>query len=161
MKDWPMPSESALAHLDRTHIEGLIPHRSPMLLLDLVTILNDLEATGSYFVTGDEFFLQGHFPGNPIVPGNIVNEMMAQLGAVLLCYQSSFTDSPFHKLRAGKAPILAGLDQVQYKSPAKPGERLTLQIEITKDAGLVATGKATAAVGDRLIASLLITVAFL
>lgn len=150
-----------LAQLNRTHIETLIPHRVPMLLLDQVTIQNDLEATGFYAIRGDEFFLQGHFPGNPVVPGNIVNEMMAQLGAVLLCYQSSMPESPYHKLRAGKVPFLAGLDQVQYKSSAKPGDRLDLQIEITKDAGLVATGKASATVGGRLIATLFITVAFL
>ena len=88
--------------LNMEEIKNLIPHREPMLLLNQVEILSETEARCSFCVAGDEFFLQGHYPGNPIVPGNFQNEMLAQLGAVLVCYNSRMPGHPYHNLRRGK-----------------------------------------------------------
>ena len=124
--------------LEKEDIKKLIPHREPMLLLDQVTILGQTEAFGVYTVRGDEFFLQGHYPGDPLVPGNLQSEMLAQLGAVLICYASSFSDHVYHNIRKGKKPVLAALNNARFKNPGRPGDRLVIRITLTKDTGLVA-----------------------
>lgn len=124
--------------LEKEAIKKLIPHREPMLLLDQVKILGQNEALGIYTVRGDEFFLQGHYPGDPLVPGNIQSEMLAQLGAVLICYSSSFPEHVYHKLREGKKPVLAALNNARFKNPGRPGDKLLIRITLTKDTGLVA-----------------------
>ena len=70
--------------MNREEIKGLLPHREPMLLVDELELGQDGTAHGKYRVRGDEFFLQGHFPGNPVVPGVILCEIMAQSCALLV-----------------------------------------------------------------------------
>ena len=115
-----------IASLNREQIQTLIPHRDPMLLLDQVQILSPTEAKGIYHVRGDEFFLQGHYPGNPMVPGNIQSEMLAQLGAVLVSYNTSLEGHQYYNLRKGRTPLLACLERVRFKHADKPGQTLEL-----------------------------------
>jgi 3-hydroxyacyl-[acyl-carrier-protein] dehydratase len=114
-----------------------------------MTVENPDEARGTYRVTGEEFFLNGHYPGNPIVPGNILTEMLAQLGAALVSYKNSLPDAPHAKLRIGKTPMLAGLNNFHFRSPVKPGDTVDLRISFSKDAGLVVSVEAEASVGGR------------
>ena len=95
--------------MNRDEIKEFLPHREPMLLLDEVTVEGE-KAIGKYTVKGDEFFLQGHFPGNPIVPGVIQCEMIAQTAVALL---------PDCK---GKTPLYTGLNNVKFKNPLLPGD---------------------------------------
>ena len=97
--------------MNRDEIKKLLPHREPMLLLDSVERVGD-EARGRYLVRGDEYFLQGHFPGNPVVPGVILCEILAQSACVLL------QDS----LEAGLTPMYTGIDKVRFRRPVRPGE---------------------------------------
>lgn len=120
--------------MNREEIKELLPHREPMLLLDEVEIDQEGKAIGKYTVRGDEFFLQGHFPGNPIVPGVIQCEMIAQTAVALL---------PDCK---GKTPLYTGLNNVKFKNPLLPGDTAVMTVELTARRGIFcfAKGKLTA-----------------
>ncbi len=107
--------------MNREEIKNILPHREPMLLVDEVYLNEDGTATGYYNVRGDEFFLQGHFPGNPIVPGVIQCEMMAQSACIL------FSDKMGDK---GIIPVYTGLDKVKFKNMIKPGDRVKIDTEV-------------------------------
>ena len=106
--------------MDRDEIKKIIPHRDTMLLLDEVELTGG-EAVGRYIVRGDEFFLQGHFPGNPVLPGVILCEMMGQTACVL-------TDSP----SGGKAPYFTGMNNVRFKNKVLPGDMVELKSVLLK-----------------------------
>ncbi|MBP3852202.1 MAG: 3-hydroxyacyl-ACP dehydratase FabZ [Erysipelotrichaceae bacterium] len=107
--------------MNREEIMKILPHRHDMLLLDMVEDV-DGTAVGYYTVRGDEFFLRGHFPNRPIVPGVILLEIMAQSCCVLLkdVFQS------------GKTPLYTGLNNVRFKEPVKPGDTVIARCHITK-----------------------------
>lgn len=107
--------------MNREEIMKIIPHRDPMLLLDDVEN-KDGSAIGHYKVRGDEFFLKGHFPENPIVPGVILCEILAQSACVLLQ----------DKMSEGKLPVYTGLNNVKFRSPVKPGDRVETHCSIKR-----------------------------
>lgn len=107
--------------MNRQEIMEILPHRDNMLLLDEVKN-QDGTAIGHYTVRGDEFFLQGHFPGNPIVPGVILCEILAQSACVLL--QDTMTE--------GKMPVYTGLNNVKFRSPVRPGDTIETQCYIKR-----------------------------
>ena len=114
--------------MNRDEIKEFLPHREPMLLLDEV-VVEDGRAIGKYAVRGDEFFLQGHFPGNPIVPGVIQCEMIAQTAVALL---------PDCK---GKTPLYTGLNNVKFKNPLLPGDAAVMTVELTARKGVFCFAK--------------------
>ena len=115
--------------MNREEIKELMPHREPMLLLDEVEINEAGESVGKYRVRGDEFFLQGHFPGNPIVPGVIQCEMIAQTAVALL---------PDCK---GKTPMYTGLNNVKFKNPLLPGDTAVMTVALTARKGIFCFAK--------------------
>jgi 3-hydroxyacyl-[acyl-carrier-protein] dehydratase len=139
---------------DIARILEVLPHRFPFLLVDRVVELEPgVRATGIKQVTINEWFFQGHFPGRPVMPGVLIVEAMAQVGAVALLAQPDF---------AGKIPFFAGIDGVRFRRVVQPGDTLTLTMELTKmrsrvgkgkgearvDGGLAAEGEFTFAIGD-------------
>jgi len=109
--------------MNREEIKNILPHREPMLLVDEVELDGD-ETVGSYTVKGDEFFLQGHFPGNPVVPGVILCEMMAQSSCLLVQTEGEkFT------------PYFTGLKSVKFKEKVKPGDKVTFKSKKTAQKG--------------------------
>ncbi len=106
--------------MDREQIKQIIPHREPMLLVDEAYV-EDGKSIGKYTVRGDEFFLQGHFPNNPVVPGVILCEMMAQSTCVLISENTS-----------GKTPYFVGLDKVKFKNKVLVGDTITFECELVK-----------------------------
>lgn len=115
--------------MNREEIKNLLPHREPMLLLDEVNINENGEAVGKYTVKGDEFFLQGHFPGNPIVPGVIQCEMIAQTAVALI---------PDSK---GATPMYTGLNNVKFKNPLLPGDTAVMTVSMTARRGIFCFAK--------------------
>lgn len=107
--------------MDKEAIQKILPHRDHMLLLDDVTQVEGT-AIGHYHVRGDEFFLKGHFPGDPIVPGVILCEILAQSACVLLREQ----------MAQGKLPVYTGLDKVKFRSPVRPGDTVQTQCQIKR-----------------------------
>ncbi len=128
--------------MQRDEIMNILPHRTPMLLLDEVTNDNGT-AIGHYTVRGDEFFLRGHFPDNPIVPGVILCEILAQSACVLLA------DS----MGKGQLPMYTGLDKVKFRSPVKPGDTVETRCHIKRAKHPFYFAEGTVTVGERLCVS--------
>ena len=107
--------------MNREEIMGILPHRDHMLLLDDAEEL-DGTAVGHYTVRGDEFFLKGHFPGNPIVPGVILCEILAQSACVLMR----------GAMGEGQLPVYTGLNNVKFRSPVRPGDTVEARCRIRR-----------------------------
>jgi 3-hydroxyacyl-[acyl-carrier-protein] dehydratase len=113
--------------LDIKEIVKRIPHRYPFLLVDRIT---EAEAgkriVGIKNVTFNEVFFQGHFPQNPVMPGVLICEAMAQVGAILAHYSKEECDTVF---------VLTGLDRVKFKRTVEPGDQLRLELTSMKRRG--------------------------
>ena len=130
--------------LGREQIEEILPHRDPFLFLDEVLVLEPgVRVIARKRVRDDEWFLTGHFPGRPIMPGVIIVEAMAQTGAVAVLADEA---------NRGKLALFAGLDGVRFKRMVLPGDELELTCELERMRGPVGRGKATATVGGELAA---------
>jgi 3-hydroxyacyl-[acyl-carrier-protein] dehydratase len=132
------------AVLDRAGIEQILPHRDPFLLLDEVVDLQPGErAVARKRVRDDEWYLSGHFPGRPIMPGVLIVEAMAQAGAVAVLADEA---------NRGKLALFAGIDDVRFKRIVEPGDELQLTCELERVRGPIGRGKATATVDGELAA---------
>jgi beta-hydroxyacyl-ACP dehydratase FabZ len=111
--------------LDIRTILGILPHRYPFLLVDrIVAIEGDKKVVGIKNVTFNEPFFQGHFPGNPVMPGVLIVEAMAQVGAVLLLRRVPD--------REKKLVYFAGIDKARFRRPVTPGDQLRFEVEVLK-----------------------------
>lgn len=128
--------------MNRDEIKKIIPHREPMLLVDEANITDEKSAVGKYYVRGDEWFLQGHFPDHPVVPGVILCEMMAQTGSVILADRIQ-----------GATPYFTGLNAVKFRTPVRPGDTLDIECQMVKERGAFFFAKATGKVNGKLAVS--------
>lgn len=128
--------------MTREELKKILPHREPMLLLDEACLAPDGSAQGKYLVRGDEYFLQGHFPGNPIVPGVIQCEILAQTASML-----------FADRIAGHVPLYAGINKVKFKEPVRPGDTIETHVEIVRVMGPFYFTKGKAQVNGKVCAS--------
>jgi 3-hydroxyacyl-[acyl-carrier-protein] dehydratase len=130
------------APLGRAEIEAILPHREPFLLLDEVTEIEPgVRVVARKRVREDEWYLAGHFPGRPIMPGVLMVEAMAQAGAVAVLSEEE---------NRGKLALFAGIDDVRFKRIVAPGDELEVTCELERLRGPVGRGKAKATVEGRL-----------
>lgn len=127
--------------LGAKEIKKIIPHRYPMLLIDRITeIVDGVSATGYKNVTINEQFFQGHYPEHPVMPGVLILEALAQVGAVAILSKEE---------NKGKLPLFAGADKVRWKKQVEPGDRLDLKVEIIKMRGPIGVGRGVATVDGK------------
>jgi 3-hydroxyacyl-[acyl-carrier-protein] dehydratase len=130
--------------LDSRQLQAIIPHRWPFLLVDRVLELEPgVRAVGLKNFTINESFFQGHFPGNPVVPGVLLVEALAQVGSVAIL------SAPEHK---GKVPLFAAIESFRFRKPVTPGDSVRLDVTLTRARGSIGKGSAKAYVGDVLVA---------
>ena len=130
--------------LDADQIEQIIPHRYPMLLVDrMLEIEEGQRGVGIKNVTANEWFFEGHFPGNKVMPGVLIVEAMAQVAAVTLLKGS---DS------AGKTPMFAGIEDMRFRKPVVPGDQLRMEFTLEKLRGPVGKGHVRATVDGKVAA---------
>jgi beta-hydroxyacyl-ACP dehydratase FabZ len=131
--------------LDIRQILEILPHRYPFLLVDRIVALEEgRRVVGIKNVTFNEPFFQGHFPGNPIMPGVLILEAMAQVGAVLLLRGVPDRDS--------KLVYFAGIDRAKFRKPVTPGDQLRFEVEVLKVRSRSARLRGEAFVGGQLVA---------
>ncbi|MGB2874941.1 MAG: 3-hydroxyacyl-ACP dehydratase FabZ [Gaiellaceae bacterium] len=130
--------------LGREEIEAILPHREPFLFIDEVLELQPGErAVARKRVRPDEWYLTGHFPGRPVMPGVLIVEAMAQTGAVAVLSEEE---------NRGRIALFAGIDDVRFKRIVEPGDELELECRLEAVRGPVGRGKATAKVDGQLAA---------
>lgn len=113
--------------LSITDIQKIIPHRYPFLLVDRIIEIEPMKrAVGIKSVTGNESFFQGHFPGQPVMPGVLILEAMAQVGGVAMLYPEE---------NRGKLAMFAGMERVKFRKPVVPGDQLRMVSELIKVRG--------------------------
>lgn len=137
--------------LNTKQIMEIIPHRQPFLLIDTIEELEPgVKAVGKKCVSYNEPYFAGHFPNEPVMPGVLIVEAMAQVGAVAIL------GKPENK---GKTAYFAGINSAKFKKKVLPGDVLTLELEIIKEKGPIGVGKGTAKVDDKIVASAELTFA--
>jgi 3-hydroxyacyl-[acyl-carrier-protein] dehydratase len=128
--------------LDIKQIQEILPHRYPFLLIDRILSLEEgKKAVGIKNVSANEPFFQGHFPGSPVMPGVLILEAMAQVGAVIVLKMPEF---------AGKIALFASMDKVRFRRQVVPGDVLRIEVEVQKLRGAFGKCYAAAYVGDEM-----------
>jgi 3-hydroxyacyl-[acyl-carrier-protein] dehydratase len=137
--------------LDRAAIEEILPHREPFLLIDEVLELEPgRRVVARKYVREDEWYLAGHFPGRPVMPGVLIVEAMAQTGAVAVLAEEE---------NRGRIALFAGIDDTRFKRIVEPGDVLELECTLEQVRGPIGKGKARATVDGSLAARATLTFA--
>ncbi|KSU60469.1 beta-hydroxyacyl-ACP dehydratase [[Bacillus] enclensis] len=124
--------------LDINEIKDIIPHRYPFLLVDRITEVEEgKKAVGIKNVTANEEFFNGHFPDYPVMPGVLIVEALAQVGAVAMLKKEE---------NRGRLAFFTGIDKCRFKRQVKPGDQLKLEVEMIRFKGAIGKGKGLATV---------------
>ena len=130
--------------LDKEEIKKIIPQREPFLMIDEVEQFVPGESCTAYKnVSADEYYFKGHFPGNPIMPGVLMVEALAQTGAVAILSMEE---------NKGRNALFGGINNLKFKKQVVPGDRLKLEVKIIKRKGPIGIGEAIATVDGKIVA---------
>ena len=130
--------------LNKEEIKNIIPQRDPFLMIDEVEEYVPGESAIAYKnVNVEEWYFKGHFPGNPIMPGVLIAESLAQTGAVAILSMNE---------NNGKNALFGGIDKMKFKRKVVPGDRLKLEVKIIKRKGPIGVGEAIATVDEKIVA---------
>ncbi|MEC0417947.1 3-hydroxyacyl-ACP dehydratase FabZ [Bacillus subtilis] len=137
--------------LDTQQIKEIIPHRYPFLLVDRITEVEEgKRAKGYKNVTANEEFFNGHFPQYPVMPGVLIVEALAQVGAVAMLIKEE---------NRGRLAFFAGIDNCRFKKQVKPGDQLHLEVKIIRARGTIGRGKGVATVDGEVVCEVELTFA--
>lgn len=125
--------------MNREEIKQYLPHRDPMLLVDEAFVDANNVSHGQYTVPKDAFYVRGHFPGHPVVPGVILCEIMGQCSSLLV-----------KDYLQGRTPFYSGIDNARFKSPVYPGDTLEVTARIVRQRQMIFFVEATATVNNKL-----------
>ena len=130
--------------LNKEEIKNIIPQRDPFLMIDEVGEYVPGESAIAYKnVNEQEWYFKGHFPGNPIMPGVLIVESLAQTGAVAILSMEE---------NKGKNALFGGIDKMKFKRKVVPGDRLKLEVKIIKRKGPIGVGEAIATIDEKIVA---------
>jgi 3-hydroxyacyl-[acyl-carrier-protein] dehydratase len=120
----------------------LLPHREPFLFVtEVLEVVPGERASGTWTLTGDEAFFTGHFPGRPTLPGVLMVEALAQVGALAVLADARYS---------GKLPLFGGIDKARFRRQVGPGDTLTLEVTMDQLGASAGKGTGTAKVGEEL-----------
>ncbi|TYR75262.1 3-hydroxyacyl-ACP dehydratase FabZ [Rossellomorea vietnamensis] len=129
--------------LNIDQIKEIIPHRYPFLLVDrILKVEEGKKAVGIKNVTANEEYFNGHFPGYPVMPGVLIVEALAQVGAVAMLKKEE---------NRGRLAFFTGIDNCRFKRQVKPGDQLRLEVEMVRFRGPIGKGKAVATVDGEVV----------
>ena len=130
--------------LNKEEIKKIIPQREPFLMIDEVETYTPKESAVAYkYVNEEEWYFKGHFPGNPIMPGVLIAESLAQTGAIAILSSDEYK---------GKNALFGGIDKMKFKRQVVPGDTLKLEVKIIKQKGPIGVGEAIATVDGKVAA---------
>ena len=130
--------------LNKEEIENIIPQRDPFLMIDEVEQYTPGESAIAYkYVKESEWYFKGHFPGNPIMPGVLITESLAQTGAIAILSLEE---------NKGRNALFAGIDKIRFKKQVVPGDTLKLEVKIIKQKGPIGVGEALATCEGKIVA---------
>lgn len=130
--------------LDKEEIKKIIPQREPFLMIDEVEEYTPGESATAYkYVDEKEWYFKGHFPGNPIMPGVLITESLAQTGAIAILSV---------KENKGKNALFGGIEKMRFKKMVVPRDKLKLEVKIIKQKGPIGVGEAIASVEGKVVA---------
>lgn len=130
--------------LNKEEIKKIIPQREPFLMIDEIEEYIPGESATAYkYVNEEEYYFKGHFPGNPIMPGVLIVEALAQTGAVAILSEEE------NKV---KNALFGGIDKLRFKKTVVPGDKLKLEVKIIKRKGPVGIGEAIATINGKIVA---------
>lgn len=135
-------------------VEDYLHHRAPYLMVDAIQSISDSEIVTSRRVTGEEYFLQGHFPGAPVVPGAMMQEMTTQSAGILIAArynpmpEYNTHDPHFNEYALG---VLVKVEQARFKGFARPGDQLEIRVNLNERLSGIFDFRATIAVGEKII----------